>query len=103
MLELALHSAHLDQAYLGKITWRKPWFRAKDYILVAPDALKPSYALLTLSSQQEAENKQGMAYMPLEQLQQLKEGDIVLIEPTTLSKDSNVASNADHGHGNDNR
>lgn len=68
MRELSFKSQSLNQSCLGKITWRKPWLNAKDYVLVAPNATKPSRALLTLSAEPEAAQVNGMAYVELEQL-----------------------------------
>ena len=85
MRELSFKSQSLNQACLGKITWRKPWLNAKDYVLVAPNATNPSRALITLSAEPEAAQVNGMAYVELEQLKQLQEGDVVLVEPSTAN------------------
>ena len=87
MRELALQSQTLSQACIGKITWRNPWLKSKDYICVAPEAIKPYRALLTLSARPESAQIAGMAYVSADDLNSLKEGDIVLAEPPQAVQD----------------
>lgn len=96
MRELSFKSQSLNQSCLGKITWRKPWLNTKDYVLVAPNATKPSRALLTLSAIPEAAQVNGMAYVESEQLKQLQEGDVILVEPGDTATQYDAAhQNAD--------
>ena len=81
MRELALQSQTLTQACLGKITWHTPWLKSKDYICVAPEAIRPYRAQLTLSARPESAQIAGMAYISADDLSSLKEGDVVLAEP----------------------
>lgn len=90
MRELALQSQTLTQACLGKITWHNPWLKSKDYICVAPEAIKPYRSLLTLSARPESAQIAGMAYVSADELNSLKEGDVVLAEPLQTVPDTNV-------------
>lgn len=65
-------------------------------MLVAPNATKPSRALLTLSAIPEAAQVNGMAYVESEQLKQLQEGDVILVEPGDTATQYDAAhQNAD--------
>lgn len=99
MREFSFKSQSLNQSCLGKITWRKPWLNAKDYVLVDPSATKPGRTLLTLSSIPEAANISGMAYVAPDQLKQLQEGDVVLVEPCNADTPVTADGNADHSTG----
>lgn len=87
MRELALQSQTLTQACLGKIMWHNPWLKSKDYICVAPKAIKPYRAQLTLSARPESAQIAGMAYVNADELNSLKEGDVVLAEPLQALQD----------------
>ena len=107
MRELPLQSSCLDQTYLGKVTRRAPWLKAKDYILVAPEATKRSRALLTLSARPEAAHTDGMAYLDDALLAQLPDEAVILVEPNTSAQEtnSNITNNsvpANHADGNSN-
>ena len=88
MRELALQSQTLSKACIGKITWRNPWLKSKDYICIAPEASKPYRAQLTLSARPESAQIAGMAYVSADELNSLKEGDVVLAEPLQAVPDT---------------
>ena len=92
MREIPLQAQSLPLSCIGRITWQKPWLKSNDYIVVAPQATKPSRALLTLSSQPVAATTEGMAYIAQEQLESLQNGDVVLAHFSASTGNGNVSN-----------